>query len=137
MLFYIFFNCFHILGMHRKAWTSLSVKSKKSMYLCMILYLMSCFHISGMHLSSLLPSFFHRFNLTENVWNNKEIIIPKKTLLLSGTQNTAVDCRVAHSGFKWIKPAKNKFTWCDFTNFSKQVSANLHIYFRFLGWVLN
>ena len=24
-----------------------------------------------------------------------------------------------HCGSKWPKPAKNKFTWCDFTNFSK------------------
>ena len=25
--------------------------------------------------------------------------------------------RLTHSGSKWIKPAKNKFTWCDFTIF--------------------
>ena len=31
---------------------------------------------------------------------------------------------------KWLKPAKNKFTWCDFTNFSKSISADLH-HFRF------
>ena len=35
-----------------------------------------------------------------------------------------------HCGFKWIKPAKNKFTWCHFTNFSKQVSPN-SLDFRF------
>ena len=31
---------------------------------------------------------------------------------------------------KWLKPAKNKFTWCDFTNFSKSIAADLH-HFRF------
>jgi hypothetical protein len=30
------------------------------------------------------------------------------------------------SGFKLLKPAKNKFTWSDFTNFSKQVSKGSH-----------
>ena len=30
---------------------------------------------------------------------------------------------VAHIGFKRQKPAKNKLTWSDFTNFSMQVSA--------------
>ena len=28
-----------------------------------------------------------------------------------------------HSGFKWLKPAKNKLTWSDFTNFFMQVFA--------------
>ena len=38
-----------------------------------------------------------------------------------------------HSGFKWLKPSKNKFTWCDFTKFPKQVSANsLDFHFRSL-----
>ena len=37
-----------------------------------------------------------------------------------------------HTGFKWLKPAKNKFTWCDLTNFSKSISADLHN-FRFQG----
>ena len=32
--------------------------------------------------------------------------------------------RELHSSFKRLKPAKNKLTWCDFTNFSEQVSAN-------------
>ena len=27
---------------------------------------------------------------------------------------------------KWLKPAKNKFTLCGFTNFSKSISADLH-----------
>jgi hypothetical protein len=33
--------------------------------------------------------------------------------------------RLAHRVFKWLKPAKNKFTWCDFTNFSKSIISNL------------
>ena len=37
-------------------------------------------------------------------------------------------------GFKWLKPAKNKFTWCDFTNFYKSISADLH-HFRF-RWLI-
>ena len=38
-----------------------------------------------------------------------------------------------HCGFKWLKYARNKFTWCDFTSFSKQFSADLHHFrFRFL-----
>ena len=35
-----------------------------------------------------------------------------------------------HNGFKWLKPAENKFTQSAFTSFSMQVSANLHN-FRF------
>ena len=39
----------------------------------------------------------------------------------------------AHCGFKWVKYARNKFTWCDFTSYSKQFSADLHHFrFRFL-----
>jgi hypothetical protein len=29
---------------------------------------------------------------------------------------------LAHSGFKWLKFTKNKFTWCNFTNFYIQIS---------------
>ena len=36
-----------------------------------------------------------------------------------------------HCGFKWVKYARNEITWCDFTSFSKQFSADLH-HFRFL-----
>ena len=43
-----------------------------------------------------------------------------------GGWNTAL----AHSGSNWLKPAKNKFTWCYFTRFSMQVSSNSHN-FRF------
>ena len=38
--------------------------------------------------------------------------------------------RRPHSGFKWPKHTENKFTWCDYTNFSKQFSAN-SLNFRF------
>ena len=33
-------------------------------------------------------------------------------------------CCLLHNGYKYLKTAKNKFSWCDFTNFSKQVSAD-------------
>ena len=33
----------------------------------------------------------------------------------------AVGAVALHGGSKWLKLAKNKFTWSDFTNFSKQV----------------
>ena len=33
-----------------------------------------------------------------------------------------------HSGFKWLIPAQNKFSWCDFTSISKQISANLDLF---------
>ena len=32
-----------------------------------------------------------------------------------------------HSGFKWLKPAENKFVQSDFTSFYMKVSTNLHI----------
>ena len=39
---------------------------------------------------------------------------------------------------KWLKPAKNKFTWCDFTKFSKSISADLHRFrFRWLHALQN
>ena len=39
----------------------------------------------------------------------------------------------AHCGFKWVKYARNKFTWCNFTSISKQYSADIcHFRFRFL-----
>ena len=39
--------------------------------------------------------------------------------------------RELHCSSKWLKPAKNKLTWCDFTNFSEQVLANsLDLRFR-------
>ena len=31
-----------------------------------------------------------------------------------------------HTGSKWLKPTEIKLPWCDFTSFSKQVSANSH-----------
>ena len=37
---------------------------------------------------------------------------------------------VRQRGFKWLKPAQNKVTWCDFTTFYKSISADLH-HFRF------
>ena len=40
---------------------------------------------------------------------------------------------VAHSGSKWLKPARNKLTWCDFTSCFSQVSANSHN-FRFRSY---
>ena len=42
---------------------------------------------------------------------------------------------VPHSGSKWLKPAKNKFTWCDLTSFWKQFSAYWHN-FRFRSFHL-
>ena len=35
-----------------------------------------------------------------------------------------------HSGFKWLKPAKNKLFRSDFTNFSRSITSKLH-HFRF------
>ena len=35
-----------------------------------------------------------------------------------------------HSGFKWLKPPKNKLLRCDFTNVSKLISSKMH-HFRF------
>ena len=32
-------------------------------------------------------------------------------------------CSLAHIGFKWLKPTKNKLTWSDFINLFMQVSA--------------
>jgi len=40
------------------------------------------------------------------------------------------DEKGGHSGSIWPKPAKNKILFCDFTSFSKQVSADSH-HFRF------
>ena len=38
-----------------------------------------------------------------------------------------------HFGFKWLKPAKNKLTWSDFTSFSKLSLRDLYPFrFRFL-----
>ena len=53
----------------------------------------------------------------------------------SGRSRTAAEWRwrrvaAAHSVFKSLKPAKNNWTWTQFTNFSKQVVAYSH-YFRF------
>ena len=39
-------------------------------------------------------------------------------------------CSALHCGSEWLKSAKNKFTWIDFMNFFKQVSAGPHN-FRF------
>ena len=45
----------------------------------------------------------------------------------------AVGAVALHSGSKWLKLAKNKFTWSDSTNFSKQVSGDSHDFrFRWL-----
>ena len=38
--------------------------------------------------------------------------------------------RRLHSGFKWPKHTENKFTWCNYTNFSKHFSAS-SLNFRF------
>ena len=32
-----------------------------------------------------------------------------------------------HSGSKWLKPAKNDFTWCDFTNYSSNFKRTFRI----------
>ena len=32
--------------------------------------------------------------------------------------------RELHCSSKWLKPAKNKFPYCHFTNLSKEISAN-------------
>ena len=34
----------------------------------------------------------------------------------------------AHSDSAYSKPTESKFTWCDFTNFPKPISANLHLF---------
>ena len=48
-------------------------------------------------------------------------VVHSKSVQLRGAQR-----------FQWLKPAQKKFTYFDFTNFSKSISADLH-HFRF--WI--
>ena len=77
-----------------------------------------------MHFSWLeLPNGF--FSLFMATW---------RRLVLAYIHGKAAKCRNI-LGSKWLKSAKNKFTWCDFKRFFKPIFINFFFNFRF--WSLN
>ena len=74
----------------------------------------------------------HRLMTFEEIWTRVKMRAQKTAPRYSALRHhsLAVTERLAHCGFKWVKYAKNQFTWCDFTSLSKQLLADLH-HFRF------
>jgi hypothetical protein len=74
-----------------------------------------------------------KFWLNQKIVRKQKFSIPTVSTFLLSTQKKGkkepADCET-HGGSKKLKPAENKFTQSDFTNYSMQVTANSHN-FRF------
>ena len=89
-------------------------------------------YMPKLHKKYLMVSILHACLLAWcNIYLPTYTIVYYYTCLRSFNKTAAPRLAVAlHSGSKLLKLAENKFTQCDFTSFSMQVSANSHN-FRF------